>query len=57
MSEKYRITPKGVLTLRLVEDLDLPWDEAVEYSQTLVDDIFKAGYIYAHETEVEVVER
>jgi hypothetical protein len=40
-----------------MEDFELDWEDAVEYSQVLIDDIFKAGYIYAHETEVEVVER
>lgn len=54
---EYRITPKGCMALFLMQEFNFSdWNEVEALVQKLDDLIFKAGYIYMHESEVQLLE-
>lgn len=51
----YQLTPKGAMGLFFMSEFDMDPEKAEKTAQKLEDVIFKTGYIYLHETQVELV--
>lgn len=50
----YQITPKGCMSLIFMRDLEMTDEEAEALAQKVEDLIFLSGYIYVHESKLQL---
>lgn len=54
LSYGYRLTPKGILALTLMQELGFAPSKAERLAQKLEDAVFLSGHIWLHESEIQL---